>query len=296
MPARAMRYTSGSRETAVAWQKELRGKFFDLLKLSDLRKMDIPLDAKVITTTDQGDYTLQEMTLRSTPGREIKVLLGVPKNAKGPCPAVVCIHGHGGTRSVVYDGKSIYRGFADALARKGFITIATDVGQHEVYENGRTLMGERLWDLMRCVDYLQGRPDVNKARIGCGGLSLGGEMAMWLGAMDERVAATVSSGYLTTMDQMELGHCPCWKFDGLRDLADWADVYCLIAPRPLMCQNGFAETLAGFNVPLARQALGEIKPIYKDLGAPDNVELRPHLEGHVINLHSLMEFLEQRLK
>jgi len=50
--------------------------------------------------------------------------------------------------------ESIYRGFATALAEKGVVTISTDVGQHEVYEAGRLLMGERLWDLMRCVDYL----------------------------------------------------------------------------------------------------------------------------------------------
>jgi len=39
-----------------------------------------------------------------------------------------------------------------------------------------------------------------------------------LGAMDERIAAEVSAGFLTTMDQMEHNHCLCWKFDGLREL------------------------------------------------------------------------------
>jgi hypothetical protein len=98
------------------------------------------------------------------------------------------------------------------------------------------------------------------------------------------------------MDQMEIGHCQCWKFDGLRDLADWADIYCLIAPRALQCQNGFAETMGGFNVPLARQALREIKPIYKDLNAADRVQLLTHPEGHVINLPGLLEFFERNLK
>ncbi len=43
----------------------------------------------------------------------------------------------------------------------------------EVYEDGRLLMGERLWDLMRCVDYLRSLPTVDSKRIGCAGLSLG---------------------------------------------------------------------------------------------------------------------------
>ena len=33
--------------------------------------------------------------------------------------------------------------------------------------------------------------------IGCLGNSLGGEMVMWLAAMDDRAKATVSSGFLT---------------------------------------------------------------------------------------------------
>jgi hypothetical protein len=293
---RTMRYTSRPREAAVAWQKELRGKFFDLLKLGDLRRARIPLDAKIVSTGDKGEYTHHELLLRSTPKSMIEVVLTIPKDAKGPCPAVVCINGHGGNRHIVYNPSSPYKAFADALARKGYITIATGVGQHEVREPDRTLMGERLWDLMRCVDYLESRPEVDRKKIGCAGLSLGGEMSMWLAAMDERVAATVSSGYLTTMDQMEIGHCMCWKFDGLRELADWADVYALAAPRAMQCQNGLSETPDMFIVPLARQALREIQPIYQDLGAPDALELCVHPGGHVVDVPSLLSFFERRFK
>ena len=119
-------------------------------------------------------------------------------------------------------------------------------------------------------------PEVDGCRIGSAGLSLGSEMAMWLGAMDERIAATVSSGFLTTMDHMEKNHCMCWKFDGLRELVYFADVYFLIAPQPLQCQNGLLEPVSQFYVPLARQAMEEIRIIYKDLGRPENVILDVH--------------------
>jgi hypothetical protein len=195
----------------------------------------------------------------------------------------------------VYDPASAYRGFAAALAEKGHATISTDVGQHKVFEPNRTLMGERLWDLMRCVDYLESSPRIDKSRIGCAGLSLGGEMAMWLGAMDQRVVATLSSGFLTKMDQMESGHCMCWKFPGLRELVDFADIYSLIAPRPLLCQNGLKEHPSQFPVPLAREALEEIKLIYTDFGKPENVTLVAHEGGHVIDLPSLLAFFEKHL-
>ncbi len=173
------------------------------------------------------------------------------------------------------------------------MTISTTVSQHDVREEGRLLMGERLWDLMRCVDYLESLPQVDKSRIGCAGLSLGGEMAMWLGAMDERIAATVSAGFLTTMDHMEQNHCLCWKFDGLRELVDFADIYSLIAPRPLQCQNGLQEPPSQFYVPLAREAMKEVRAAYDDTGKPENVTLDVHGEGHVIDLPALMFFFRQ---
>jgi len=49
-------------------------------------------------------------------------------------------------------------------------------------------------------------------------------------------------------------------------------------------------------VPLARQALREIQPIYKDMGAPDALELCVHPAGHVVDVPSLLTFFERRFK
>jgi hypothetical protein len=290
-----MRYTPGTREAAVAWQKQLRGKLARLLRIDDLDGAKIPLDPRLAGSKGRGGYVLRDLAISATPARRMRVLVGIPEGT-GPFPAVVCIHGHGSDRRIVYDTSSIYKGFADALSRKGFVTIACDVGQHEVYEQGHTLMGERLWDLMRCVDYLEALPEVDRRRIGCAGLSLGGEMAMWLGAMDERIAATVSAGFLTVMDQMEKNHCMCWKLDGLRELVDYADIYSLIAPRPLQCQIGEKEPPTQFPVGLARRAMSELKAAYADLGRPGNVELDIHAGAHEIDLPALLAFLERSLQ
>lgn len=293
---RTMKYSSRSRGEAVAWQKELRGRLFGLLKMNDLLKAKIPLGARLLASQERPEYVFQEVELNSTPGRRIKAIVTIPRGGTPPHPAVVSIHGHGGSRAVVYDRSNVYKGFAAALAESGYVTIATDVGQHEVYETGRTLMGERVWDVRRCLDYLESMPEVDKVSIGCAGLSLGGEMAMWLAAMDERVAACVSSGFLTLMDQMEHDHCMCWKFDGLRELVDFADIYSLVAPRPLQCQNGLAEPPTMFVVPLARQALKEIRLIYSDMGKPDNASLAMHRGEHEVDLPSLLAFFETHLK
>jgi formylglycine-generating enzyme required for sulfatase activity len=292
---RTMKYTPRSGQEAIAWQKKLRARLFGLLKMNDLLKAKIPLDARVLASEEWPGCVRQEVEFNSTPGRRIKAVVTVPRTGTPPYPAIVCIHGHGGSRYVVYDPANAYKGFAAELAGTGYVTIAADVGQHEVFESGRTLMGERLWDMMRCVDYLVSMKEVDKTAVGCAGLSLGGEMAMWLAAMDERVAACVSAGFLTVMDQMEHSHCMCWKFPGLRELVDFADIYSLIAPRPLLCQNGLREPPAMFVVPLARRALKEIRLIYADMEKPENVSLAVHGGEHEIDLPSLLDFFRKSL-
>jgi hypothetical protein len=306
---RTMRYTSRSAEDARIWQRSVRAKLSALLRIDDLlRDKDaIPLASKRLSSSNKEGYTVKEVEIGSTAGRRIRILVTAPTARDKPLPAVVCIGGHGSDLYSPYDEQTvskdaakaqedrIYRGFGAVLANKGYVTVSTTVSQHDVYENGRLLMGERLWDLVRCVDYLESMPNVDRLRIGCAGLSLGGEMAMWLGAMDERIAVTVSAGFLTTMDHMEQNHCMCWKFDGLRELVDYADIYSLIAPRPLQCQNGLLEPPSQFHVPLAQQAMEEIRATYKDMERPENAILDVHKEGHVIDLPGLAYFFEKHL-
>ena len=295
--SRQKKYTPCSKNDAVKWQREVRSHLFSLLKMDDLitDKEKPGLISSVLKTEDRTNYVINELEINSTVTRRIKIIITIPKTKKKNLPAVVCIAGHGDNRYSIYGKETIYHGFATELAKKEIITISADVGQHNVYEPNRSLMGERLWDMMRCVDYLESLPMVDKSRIGCAGLSLGGEMAMWLGAMDQRVKVTVSSGFLTYMDQMEQDHCMCWKFDGLREVVDYPDIYSLIGPRFLQCQNGLKEPPTGFTPKLAEEALKEIKPIYRDFKKGDNVELVIHKGAHEIALLELLAFFKEHL-
>jgi pimeloyl-ACP methyl ester carboxylesterase len=292
-----MKYTPRSAAAAETWQQDVRARLFRSMKMDDLvaKEAEVALKPQVVSKVEKKEYRELEIDILSTPTRSMRLLVTVPSEAALPCPAVVCIHGHGGNRRVVHDNLQIYKGFAAELAARGYVTIAADVGQHNVYEENRTLMGERLWDLMRCVDYLLSMPEVDPNRIGCAGLSLGGEMAMWLGAMDARIAATVSSGFLTRMDQMEQNHCMCWKFDGLRELVDFADIYAMTAPRPLVCQNGEREPPSQFPPSIARDSMEEIRVAYSDMGKSGKVQLHVHEGAHEIALPNLLEFFDSHL-
>jgi dienelactone hydrolase family protein len=290
------------------WRETARSTLFKLLKMDDQvaanrhdgqGRSPVALNAAVLETDRQGSFTRHLVEIDSRPDRRIKIVLTIPLETKpGRTPAVVCIHGHGGNRDVVYDRKSIYGGFATVLAERGYVTLSTNVGQHDVQDKERrTLMGERLWDLIRVVDLAAAQPEVDTSHVGCGGLSLGGEMAMWLGAMDTRIAATVSSGFLTKMENLRQGHCMCWDFPGLQERYDFADIYSLISPRPLQCQNGAKERLpGGFPVDLAEETMVEIKRAYGAAEKESAAELAIHPGGHVFDVTAGVRFLDEALR
>jgi hypothetical protein len=308
---RTGRYQPSDQPQTEAWQKEIRAKLTTLLGIDDLMasRPTLSFDVEEKTTWDVADSTASLLSLRSTPGRMMEAIVTVPKILNGRLPVVVCVGGHGSEIQTTYsngeafgpyparteEGSPAYKGFATELAKRGYITITTPVSQHEIYEPGRLLMAERLWDLMRCVDYLETLPFVDTSRIGCAGLSLGGEMAMWLGALDTRIAAEVSAGWLTMFDQLEVGHCMCWKFDGLRELVDLPDIFCLMAPRPILCQNGRREGAGSFTPERACEAMTQILPAYVTFGQPEGFGLYIHGGAHEVHLQSLLDFFEARL-
>lgn len=294
--------TAKSPKELEAWQSSSRKLLFDLLKLSDLSKEreaspdKIPFNVKVLSSKAKGTYKLEEIEFDSTPTRRIKAIVTIPNNDSAPVPAVVCIHGHGGNRHIVYDRGSLYRGFADELASRWYVTISTDVGQHEVYEKNRTLMGERLWDVLRCADYVSTLPNVDKKRMGCAGLSLGGEMSMWLAAMDPRMKVCVSSGFLTTVENLSNGHCMCWDFPGFTENFDFSDIYSLIAPRALLCQIGAKEGApGGFPPAIAHEAMAKIQRAYSVNHLGNLARLDVHPEGHVFELQGGCKFIDDVL-
>ena len=62
---------------------------------------------------------------------------------------------------------------------------------------------------MRAVDFLEARPAVDPARIGCLGISGGGMITLFTAALDTRIKAALVSGYLNSFHDsiMSISHC-----------------------------------------------------------------------------------------
>ena len=279
---RSMRFRAASGDEARRWQQACRKELFALM-MGGREPERTPLDPKLLrrVEVEGADYALEELSIQSLPDRRAHVWLAVPKELKRKAPAVLALHGHGGSGEQVVYGQKLYH-YGRAFAEKGCVVIAPDIGSHDLQHKDWTLMGERTWDALRCVDYLLTRPEVDGRHIAVAGLSLGGETTMYVAALDERLQPVCSSGWLTAIENMKHGHCPCWNSPGLEEHFDFADIFACIAPRPLLCEIGEQEKApGGFPVEIARKAFEEIRSAYRVFGAEDRAQLYIHPGGHI---------------
>lgn len=134
---------------------------------------------------------------------------------------------------------------------------------------GRSLVGARVFDIGRVIDYIKTQPEPNTGRIGMVGLSGGGTVTTFAAATDRRIAAAVIQGYMCTFrgSTLVMYHCLCNHIPGLLRWAEMHDVGGLIAPRPLLVVSGTKDPI--FPVRAVRTACREIRRIYKTLVVPD---------------------------
>ena len=243
------------------------------------------LDPVITERVACSGYTRERVLIQTEPGVIMPLYVLIPDNlAPGERrPAVLAPHGHssGGKSAVagrrdlpavaatieqhnydygvqfVQQGLVVFcpdaRGFGERreAARQDEANLlfgSCNLLNHMAIPLGQTVTGMWTWDLIRLVDYAQTRPEVNPARIACGGLSGGGLQTLWLAALDQRVCAAVISGYFYGYKDSLLrlnDNCSCNYVPGLWNLADMGDVAALIAPRPLFIETGDADSLNG---------------------------------------------------
>jgi dienelactone hydrolase len=174
-------------------------------RLLQLPHEKTPLVPEVLQKSDDGAFTIEDIRFSSERDIRVPAIVVKPRATSGRLPAIVCLPGTGGTRQQLADEKLQLSerprtGWARALARQGFLTISLDYRGSEARNQsiyldalreqlaGRSFMGLLVHETIRAVDYLQTRDDVDGAKIGVTGFSLGGAIAWYAGAADPRLS------------------------------------------------------------------------------------------------------------
>ncbi len=285
-----------------AWLELRRQQLLHLLGDFPVRA---PLNAKVVQRKEEPDRVLELVHYESEPGEVVPALLMIPRRRTPPLPAVLCHHQHAGQYEL---GKSEVAGlagnpqqaYAAELCARGFITLSPDTicfeerrdprfdGEsyerflsHELLLKGLTLQGKMIWDVTRAVDYLCSRPEVDQARIGMLGHSMGGAETWFSLPFEPRIKVGVASCATSTFAAIlhaRAIHNYGLYVPGLLQWGDVPDIVSLIAPRPFFMLTG--EQDWRFPVSGAREVLGRAKMMYQRLGAPEAIDLYVSPGGH----------------
>jgi dienelactone hydrolase len=135
---------------------------------------------------------------------------------------------------------------------------------------GATWPGIHVWDEMRTVDYLQSRPDVDAARIGCVGLSGGGFRTAMAIAADPRIKAACVTGWMTEFAHQLRNHIRhTWMVfvPALYPSLDLPDAAALHAPGALLVQQCRRDAL--YPMSGMQAAVDKLARIYAKAGIPE---------------------------
>lgn len=151
---------------------------------------------------------------------------------------------------------------------------------------GITWPGVLLWDDLRTLDYLASRPEVDRRRLGCVGLSVGGYRSFLLAALDPRIKAAVDVGWMTSYASNIRRHVIntvgfTFHIPGLYRYLDLPDLAALIAPRSVFVMNGSKDTL--FPPDGVDKAYRKIEACFRKAGIADHQRCRVYEAPHQFN-------------
>lgn len=324
---RALRFQAANKRQAQAWQKRLRAKVASLMgPLPEIKTKPV---AKLLEKREFAGYTREKFIFESRPGVGVLAYLLLPKGVSGKAPVIVCVPGHGrGVDDLVgVDEKGRDRtkkvgyqyDFAIQVAEQGVAALAIEpmgfgcrrdpvnykrsLGQKACEPAsgaalllGETMIGWRIYDVFRSIDWIETRSDLDASRVGCVGISGGGMVTQFAAALDERIQAAFISGYLNSFRDsvMSMAHCIDNYVPGILNWCESSDVAGLIAPRPLFVESGERDPI--FPIDASRQAVSDVKKIYEAFGAGGVVEHHTFPAAHEFNGARGIPFLVKSLR
>ncbi|MBI4556923.1 MAG: prolyl oligopeptidase family serine peptidase [Candidatus Hydrogenedentes bacterium] len=276
----------------VTWQRRLRRKLKQLLGYCP--GVPVPLNPQVLWTRTHPLGRIEKLVFTSEPYADVPAYLCLPSEGDPPYPVMICLQGHttGMHKSIAVDAEDETkpievpgdRDFGIGCLRHGVAALCIEqrsfgerrerlqkqVASHGCHDAamqalmlGRTLAGERVYDVQRAIEYLKTRPEIDPQRLGIMGNSGGGTISLYAAALvPELRLAVPSCAFCTFRDSiMSINHCEDNYIPGLFNYADMSDVMGLFAPRPVVVVAGKRDTIFPFEG--VQKAFDELQAIYR---------------------------------
>ncbi|MGX7173158.1 dienelactone hydrolase family protein [Enterococcus ratti] len=180
-----------------------------LIKLLGMPSCNKKAQGKKLARKRMDGYFIETYQLELNELETVPAIFAFPDKT-GPFPTVIYLHSHGGNfsmgKSELLNGENYLSNpsFAKTLTDMGYAVWAIDawgfeerggISESELYKyfllTGKTLWGMRIFDVIRLIDYLETREDIDMKRIATIGMSMGGLLSWWTSALDKRVKVCI---------------------------------------------------------------------------------------------------------
>lgn len=206
----------------TAESAEIRNRLQHLLRY---KQSNQPLNPRQIVVTPRKGYQIEKIQFLSEPGIYIPAWVFVPETKPTNSSVILYVSDKGiETEGMEFEGaeeSGLRPGVLDTLARKGNLVIAVDVrgiGETQPGHGSRSsaagvfrqlfdvetalsymawfmdqsLLGMRVQDVLRSVDYVMSRPDANNQPLHVIGVRRGGLWCLYAAALDARIRSLIS--------------------------------------------------------------------------------------------------------
>ena len=299
---------------------QMRANFMDAI--GGLPSERTPLHTRVTGVVEQEKYVIEKTIYESQPNFLVTAACYVPKNLTERAPAILFVHGHADASK----SHPPYQAACIDLANNGFIVFAIDpIGQGErsqYFEDGNRVYGSGgfehthaglqffprgaciarhfIWDVMRGVDYLESRADVDAQRIGITGSSGGGTQTCHLMMSEPRLAAAAPCNFPMTLESYMKTGQPQDSEQIIRGCMargpDHDDFLTAIAPKPVLAGSVAYDF---FPTEGTREAVRRAREIYALYGQEDKCAFTVDAATHESTpglRQSVVNFFKQHLR
>lgn len=270
------------------WKKALKEKFVELIGLERIKSNACSLNFEIEWKEDKENYYLIRFTVESEIGEIVPCYMTIPKLNKKKYPVAIVLQGHFGDikRSIGefdtgenkdfvleknafclqaiengYIGLAIeLRGLGEKLAKRTDRSSVTTCrwATRTAFSLGRTIIAERIWDIIRVVDALVNFEECDLDKIFIVGDEVGATTGYYTACLDERIKMCVMNGgfssYVNSIFSVE--HCGCYYIPFSYEWFDMPELSVMIAPRKL-------KIISNENV---REDFRIVKCIYESMG------------------------------
>jgi cephalosporin-C deacetylase-like acetyl esterase len=234
-----------------------------LIELLALPKQRESLHSRIRSVNLREDIVIEEFQFESEPGMRIPGWFVAPSSGTGPRSTILYLTEDGGDDVVAEPGTMArllaaghsicavsLRGLGITLPRfpnGGPVYYDADVHVAERFSwtclvMGRPVIGQRVWDSMRAIDYLVSRPDVDTSQIRILGVGGAGLSAMMTAFLDHRLRSVLVdralASYTSIVESQNYSLKLDWFVPDILRSFDLPDIAIGLSPRPCWILNG----------------------------------------------------------